>query len=255
MTFPLALFPYICIVYWISLLPSDFWDNWIPSVSQHKSVKMILKKTENFRLQLVKAFEVFPKNPEGFNFSANASRKIKFLGSAATNIFCIVAMVTALTWNIMNLKKSDNFRIPSPLFEMGYFLRVAQYWAMFAPFPYREDGWFVVNSKLFNETNWNTFHNIPATFDKPADVYAINGGSLWRKYMSYLPKAKYKQYLPYFGKWLCRSWNNRHPEPERINYTELYFMEQMVPNYPLTERTINKKLIWRHHCYSNPPKT
>jgi hypothetical protein len=255
LTFPLALFPWSCIVFWIALLPNAFWDDWALQFSANKLVSSFLLRTEHLRSRMSSWLEIFPKNSEGFNFSKTVQQQLTSFGCWMTNALCTVAMVTILVWNIMNLNKNDNFKIPSPLYEIGHLLRVAQYWAMFAPFPYREDGWFVVESTLFNNSTWNTFHNIPVSYDKPKNLSEYNGGSMWRKYMSYFPKKKYKNYLPYFGKWLCRSWNNKHAEPERINYTELYFMEQFVPHYPSTERTVEKKLIWRHNCFANPPKT
>ena len=51
-------------------------------------------------------------------------------------------------WNIRTVAPSFARVFPPRINALGYTLRIDQYWAMFAPAPAKDDGWFVMPGRL-----------------------------------------------------------------------------------------------------------
>ena len=164
----------------------------------------------------------------------------------------IILFLTALCviWNLSNLPKlSINF--PYSLTPIMDTLRINQYWNMFSPKPLDTSGWYVIPGTLIDKTEVNvwTMEESKATFDKPNLVSDTFINQRWRKYLMNIWLKRNNQYRLYFGKYLCKRWNNRDIEhSKKINTFEIYFIKQKINSNSRLSPPEPVK-IWSHHCF------
>lgn len=71
----------------------------------------------------------------------------------------------------------------------------------------------------------------------------------WRTYFINLNRAIGKKLYPFYGQYLCRTWNNQHTGGQTLKNFDIYFMnERTVP--PGKPQTIEKKQTWQQSCSS-----
>ncbi len=64
---------------------------------------------------------------------------------------------------------------------------------------------------------------------KPADVAKTYRDSKWRKYLINLSFDNYSSHRPYFGRYLCRDWNERHSASERVDWIDVNYFRERTP--------------------------
>jgi hypothetical protein len=167
-----------------------------------------------------------------------------------------ILLVYIVWWNLGNLGQNYlSFRsmaVPARLRTLGLILRVDQAWDMFSPWPQKDDGWYVIEGKLRDGSAvdlWNQKIG-PAKWEKPANIAAMYPNERWRKYFMNLYIADNSEYRLYYGRYLCRQWND---EPDR-NFDEqlatfdIYFMMKTNRD-PGFLPVMSKQLLWSHHCF------
>lgn len=150
-------------------------------------------------------------------------------------------MALVLQWNVLGM---GLFRPRYILWDLPLkFLRLDQSWAMFAPRPRREDGWYVIEADREDGTQFDlSCPETPLSWEKPALIAHDYPNSHWRRYMMtiYFPEAAaWRQ--PY-GRYLTRRWNESHPAGQRIKAFRIYFMLEV------TGQPVRKTLLWTHDC-------
>jgi hypothetical protein len=60
--------------------------------------------------------------------------------------FCMFGFYAAMMWNIANMH-SLHSSVPKWVRPFAVILRLDQYWSMFAPYPLKDDGWYVMPGK------------------------------------------------------------------------------------------------------------
>lgn len=159
-------------------------------------------------------------------------------------------LIYIVWWNLGN--EFSDFEMPMRLRTLAFLARVDQGWDMFAPYPLKDDGWYVIPGKLKNGQpvdlwNWRAGE---ASWDKPADVAGMYPNERWRKYFMNLYLKKNTDYRLYYGQYVCREWNNNpdlQPGQELATF-DIYFM--MKTNQPPGNAPVmSKQMLWTHHCY------
>lgn len=111
--------------------------------------------------------------------------------------------------------------------------RLDQSWSIFAPSPPLDDGWHVIEGKLKNGSEIDVLLGGGAVnWEKPTpqQLKAMYGNQQWRVYFINLNRAIGKKLYPYYGKYLCRTWNATHDGGKQLESFEMYFMdERTVP--------------------------
>jgi hypothetical protein len=137
-----------------------------------------------------------------------------------------------LLWNIGNL------RLRVPLLEkvrwVGHFFRVDQYWGMFAPSVFKDDGWFVMLGKTVNGQEVDIKNpGKPVTYDKPLVVADFFPDDRWRKYHENMLFVNNHHYRLYYCAYLTNEWNRRQKDPEnRIPNLQIIYMKEVTqPDY------------------------
>ena len=233
----IGLFPWICIAAWIALIPSAFWDRlgW----TDRPDVKRPVRRERWYHNGLA---------------------------------FFFLLLVT--NWNLSTIRKQvpSSPIVPSEVRWVGHLLRLDQNWNMFAPYPLKDDGWWVMPGTLVNgdevdlwgggEPKWvpvddsdghkpllkpgNTELELDRT--QPELVSAMYPSQRWRKYMRNIWLKKYKGLRLYYGKHVCRQWNAEHRGGERLKTFKMVYMKQVTPKPGETGR-IDPVQIWNHNCF------
>jgi predicted DCC family thiol-disulfide oxidoreductase YuxK len=157
-----------------------------------------------------------------------------------------------ILWNLrglpqFNVEMHEKWRI------IANVLRLDQKWNMFAPYPLKADGWFVMEGKLKDGTTWDLMRNIPGpvSYDKPDLVSMQHKNARWRKFMMNINQKSRREYRLYFGKYTCRTFNSSAPWDRRLEKFELVYMKELSRPYgePLTTERIS---LWNHDCFKKP---
>jgi len=100
----------------------------------------------------------------------------------ALDIVVVVLTLYVAWWNV-GVTYGD-WEMPGALKTIGTAVRLDQNWNMFAPYPMKDDGWYIIPARLANGKEVDLFHNgDPVSYDKPTYVSKSYEDSRWRRYM------------------------------------------------------------------------
>jgi predicted DCC family thiol-disulfide oxidoreductase YuxK len=193
------------------------------------------------------------------SFFSRISRKIAGVKSSLnqsvpTKIFMVMILSTIVYTNILTLVPDDDKKpIPATIFAFRTILGLHQYWGLFAPSPMRDDGWLTIEGTLFNEKIIDIWKNgAPISDKKPISVYKNTKGTMWNKYILNLWDAKNFDERLYFGRYICRLWNDAHPnEGEQVStFTIYYYLEKTPDAFSKEKETVEKVSFWTHDCWN-----
>jgi len=232
----LGLFSYICIVAWIGLFPTGFID--------YLALKKTVKRYKNkFKKKLTPCLNKFPK-PKEITFPC----WVKVL---ACQVFPIVVLAFVTMWNIrsLNFDKYEKY-FPKKLNWFAFIIRADQYWNMFAPYPLTEDGWYIIEGTLRDDTVVDIFNEgKPIIYEKPERVSKTYRSQRWRKYMMNIWKKKKKKHRLHYAKFVCRTWNAKFGKsPKALMTFKIHFMKEKM-NADLSISPAKKVTIWNHSCF------
>jgi hypothetical protein len=127
-------------------------------------------------------------------------------------------------------------------------LGIDQKWNMFAPYPLKDDGWYVIPGKLKNGHTVDLFRDgKEVTWAKPALVSATYKNFRWQKYMMNLWRKDLAAFRPEYARYLCRNWNAQHRDGLKLEALEIYFLvETTLPDF---EYSVPRKvLVYTQEC-------
>jgi len=230
----LGPFPWISSAAMLALLPAFFWDQIV------------------FRFKwesIVSGFSGISKKICGSGWLPPPHLPNIWRPTLWGNTIAFFCLVYIFTWNLGNLYP----RLATPPFLrwFGVLTSIDQKWDMFSP-PLRDDGWYVIPGRLRNGAVVDIFKNGgPVSWEKPKMVSATYPSERWRKYLMNLYLSSNHGHRLYYGKYLCRDWNERHPKDLQLMEFEIYFMRETTrPNYEKPQ--VEKVSLWRHWCFEVP---
>jgi len=153
-------------------------------------------------------------------------------------------------WNIGTA--NTDFEMSPGLKSIGISIRLDQFWSMFAPYPMKDDGWFIIPAKLANNKEIDMFNDgEPLSYEKPQYVSKTFFDSRWRKYMMNLWSVSHQDKRLFFGRYLCRQWNWYGEGQGNNQYTLktfkiVYMREITLPNYKV--KGPDAIVLWEHQC-------
>ncbi len=171
--------------------------------------------------------------------------------SFATNLLAVFFLLYVFFWNITTVSE---LKMPERLLPLNYFLGIDQSWGMYAPYPSKDDGWFVIPGTLRGEEQVDLmgvargdFTLRQVSWEKPQYVANTYKNEPWRKYFESI--LSYSDQRPHFGRYICREWNARHTGSEELMTFQIVFMlEKTLPDYQ--NSTPQKKVLRNHDCFS-----
>lgn len=234
-TMNLGMFPWLCIAAWTMVFPPLFWES---RVGQTLTAWL---------------HDFFRALSEVLSRVGLAAVPVLRFPGRALSVVAILFLVLTVSWNIYEV---DDFKLTKPV-ALRWVMSVSemyQRWAMFAPYPRKDDGWYVIEATMFNGHKFDPFkEDHQLQFEKPQNMAALYKNSMWRKYLTNSWLKSYHDHRLYFGRYLCRVWNTRQSSKEtKMNTLHIHYMLEMTPPPGSIEPKITKETIWRHYCYEKP---
>jgi hypothetical protein len=227
----LGIFPWVCAFGWFLFLPGELWD-------------FLARKVAVVPSSLV------------FDYGWLSHKRLRdrprdFATSRRAHALAGVFIVLVTWWNLDTVKWAGP-TMPRPLSTMMMASYMTQKWDLFAPYPFKDDGWFVIDGKTFNGEHVNPLSpEQGVTYEKPELVAATYENSAWRKYLMSLWFEDNEQYLLYFGKYLCRTYNREHEDDERLETLKVTYMLEMTPAPDEPLAPVEREILWEHSCFQN----
>jgi hypothetical protein len=206
----LGTFPWICIAAWLALLPAAFWRD----------------------------RDRVPRWLEG-----GATRDLGPGGALVA-----VAAVLFLALSLL----APTFRPNNPN-EAGVLERslsllgLAQRWPMFAPHPAAQDGWYLMEGVTQSGRRVNVWDEaVPLSAEKPVDFAAAFGDTRWLGYLYLLRGQRHELFREYLGRYLCRTWNDRHAD--QLDSISIAFMLELTPPPGVPVAPTERQTVARDAC-------
>lgn len=252
----LGLFPWVCAVGWCVFLPAWFWER--PARPAVRLVKRLLRLVRD-RFEGAQAIGL--RLPFVAHLSARCAAVLADRPMPApfapprlpAQMLAGALLAYMLLWNL----RTTNFARFEPLLSrrlnwIGDLSGLGQSWNLFAPAPTRQQGWYVIPATLDDGSEIDLLANGAAVrWQPPALMSATYTNDRWRKYLMNLWQSKNSRYRRYYVRWLCRTWNENHPNGKRIASLQIFYMKQdLVWNHPLPAP--DKVLLWTYEREPTP---
>ncbi len=167
------------------------------------------------------------------------------------SLFVAFCLAWVFLWNVSTVTA---FSIPRPARVVGSLLRLDQEWRLFAPSPYKDDGWYVIpgtlrdgtQSDMLAVTRGDLTHH-PVTWEKPPMVSRTFEDHRWSRYLRVLRTPRHRNQRAELGRFICREWNSGHSGSEPLDSLQIYYMlETTQPDYRTAPS--ERKLLGEHRC-------
>lgn len=231
LTMTLGLFPWIAIIYWIALIPDSVWSTPFGS-----KISMTFDKVFFQIKSLLSKIDLKEPKSTAYKFTRPGQY---FL------IMCFGLMI----WiNLASLSKKVPF--PEAVKATTYYLYLNQHWDMFAPYPIKNDGWFVIEGRFKDGTAKELQTNEDVTFAKPALSSSLYANSEWRKWMlNVWDRGNRKILLPY-ARYLCRKFSASETGDSDLATIKINFMKETTPPMGKSFTPVEQKVLWEHDCFA-----
>ena len=230
------MFPLVAIVAASAFLPSSFWEL-ASRASLGKRASLVQGAAQLsawLRGPIRATLDPLPERPRP---------RLRRWGSALFGAACLTLVVLC---NIATFRPLP-FLIPEKLQWITPLLRLEQRWDMFAA-PLTAGGWYVIPGRLTSGAEVDLATLKPSvSWEEPplvADTYA---NARWKKYFMNISIPPYAQHRLLFGRYLCRSWNEKHPGAQNLEAFKIYFMRQAVEPWRKPYPAV-KQMLWQHEC-------
>jgi hypothetical protein len=191
LTLEFGLFPWICIMAWIPLLPESL---------------------------ATRLHGMFQRSP--------ARREYRL--ARGTSVLVLALLAYVLAWNIRSLDLERHQKwFPREYSLLGKVLHIDQNWRLFTPEPPDDIGWFVVPVLLADGRGFDYMTGKPITWDKPAMICAMYRDHRWRRYFLSLRSDERASHRPYFAEFVCRS----DPAIEAVEIFYVFEAERVEDRY------------------------
>ena len=174
--------------------------------------------------------------------------------------------VIVFVGNVASLPKSTLKALPSPLVTavrdvsvaatpVRQLFRADQLWNMFAPYPQKNDGWFLMMGLTTSGQLVDVLQRslVQPTGEKPAQFVPDQAKNYrWRKYLTRIKRSRYRDELGRFAAAACDQWNADAGQKDSLSWPVLeafniYNIKERTP--PMGEAAVLvPQVLWREHC-------
>lgn len=193
-------------------------------------------------------------------------RAVWWRPAKSSQVIAMLLAIAILSANVSKLPSGALQALPSPLVlslrRLNEFtapirdvLRTDQLWNMFAPYPQKNDGWFLMVGLTTDGDLVDVLHSSLSqpTAEKPEYFIPDQVKNYrWRKYFSRIKRQGFRDELNRFASASCAEWNdvdraNRLADWPTLEAFNIYYLSEYTP--PMGEHfEIKYDLLWRHHC-------
>jgi hypothetical protein len=218
-TMTLGSFPFVCMVYWLIVLPREFWRSrmWTGIAARTASATALVDRCSRLA---GRTSWLIGRPAQGFF-------RLGVFGNWAATLL----MIYVLLVNFYRLDGNIGTRMNvGPLRILGEAAQLDQYWGMFAPRPHATGGWFSIQGTLANGSQVNLLRpDQPIDKRKPSLVSSTYANMRWRRYCVNL-LAYYSPIQRHgFSDYLRRQWNAGHDSEEQVVIVQFIHMVELIP--------------------------
>jgi hypothetical protein len=173
--------------------------------------------------------------------------------AAFVSLLGVVYIFYIFIWHSLNVLNPGQYVPFAHGFEVpAKVLRLDQRWNLFAPYPYRDDGWIVVPALLGNGESVDLFRGgAELTFDRPETIYDLYPRPRWRRYLLSLRLEGNEEYRVPYAQYMCRIWNGSHPLERHIDTLSVVRMLEWTPAPGEAQRPIEQETLITWSCANN----
>ncbi|HWU68011.1 MAG TPA: HTTM domain-containing protein [Stenotrophobium sp.] len=163
---------------------------------------------------------------------------------------CVAAALLILTliWNLSSIHALPSVvqRILAPAFRT---LHLDQTWNVFAPYPFKDDGGFVIPAQLADHSELDLLHPGRILANDEQAEPSLPGNRRWQLYLRHLAEPAASGDRRMYARYLCRRWNagKSADAPQRLLSFKLVYMLRHTPP-PGTPTHVEQVVLSRHDC-------
>ena len=213
------------VLMWIAYVPSLFWDKL--AALWRRLPASGLKSTLEGQYRCLLAW----RNQRILQRVARQEPLPELRPTRIAQVVAGFALVFVVLWNLRGVDARRFGRYTESLTWVASLVRLDQSWGMFAPFPFKHDGWFVLVATLADGSQVDLLQDgRPVRWEKPAPVAAQYVNERHRKYLMNLYELRYEQQRVYFVRYKIREWLRAHPQPNyRVKKVDFFYLLHMTP--------------------------
>lgn len=193
-------------------------------------------------------------------------RSASFSPSFGAQSIALFFLIIVCLHNLSSVPQSERPVSMSSVFEVNQALkpslkpfievaRLDQWWNMFAPYPQKNDGWFLMVGLTSSGALVDVLHDVktPPVTAKPARFIPDQASNYrWRKYLTRIKRKNYSDELGRYAGTACARWNDREKQlgaaGDNLEAFNIYYVRERTP--PIGETLpLKYELLWRHDCF------
>ncbi len=238
----LGHFPWICMLCWLLVLPSWFWDRPLAGLLRSLRLTPLLLAGAACAAAAIRRFAPQLAAPRGLMFASTRRWATAF----AALMVVYVAHGTAYA-------AEHHGNVDGAAYEPLMMIRLNANWGMFAPNPPSESGWFVFVGKQKNGLEVDPWRDgAPVSWEQPPLPSTTYKVERWRKFLDNIINPRHAVVRPYFLRWMCNDWNQRHGEDEQLRSLEFFHMVQNVRWPEKGYLPLRKNSLGKQTCPAQP---
>lgn len=146
---------------------------------------------------------------------------------ALISVLGIVYIFYIFFWHGLNVLNPGQYVAFSHGFEIpAKVLRLDQRWNLFAPYPYRDDGWVIVDAVREDGIHIDLFRDGElVSYERPGVIYDLYPRPRWRRYFLSLRLEGNAQFRVPYAQYLCREWDGGG-RPKITSLSLVYMVER-----------------------------
>lgn len=188
----IGLFPWICMVAWLPLIPSGPW-NWLARQNSERPIAAV---------------------------DANRQFRIGPIQQA----FCGVMICFILLWNVSNIEWAPFKPLQSRLIaSIGYLMRVDQHFQMFGD-PPKTTPWFVYDAVLDDGSEVDLLTGAAVNIDEPGSIRDLMPSFHWRKLHRNLVNDQRECLRLPLAKYMADKWDRTHEH--KVSLLRMIYFEE-----------------------------
>ena len=213
----LGIFTWIAPTAWLLFVPSGAWD-FLAAQPLVRRMQPRLERLQNRFVFWCRRAGLRGRESKPISWRANVWKQ--------TGAACFLIYIFA--WNLRSL----DFNRYEPYFKsqwnwVGDSLRLDQVWAMFAPYPLREDGWMMLPAKLADGQKVDLMTGgKPVVWSEPVNLARTFRDAQWQKYLMNLWSLENAPHRGYYITYVVNRWNQSHAPAQKVSSAQLIYQRQ-----------------------------
>jgi hypothetical protein len=176
----------------------------------------------------------------------------RVLREGAVAIVFVAVLVDSVNINMIDRLGIERISEPRWMQAIIQAPQLVHDWKLFAPYPSRDDGWWVIDGVTVSGRSVDPMTGRAPTFEKPHDL-SRRVGVWWRKYLHRIWLREFAAHRVHFARFVTRSYRRANPDDPLDNFKLYYVEERTLPPGTPKPFPVRRVLLWSHDCFLGDP--